>query len=78
MFNRMESYLSKINVKFKSNQDKFNYHLVVVFNKYPSYLEHIKKQEQEKPIVIQKIPEHIIQRKKEAESDSFNVEDYLL
>lgn len=78
MFNKMEDFLSKINVRFKSEQDKFNYHLAVVFNKYPSYLEHKKKQEQEKPIIIQKIPEYIIQKKKEAESDSFSVEDYLL
>lgn len=78
MFNKMELFLSKINVKFKNGQDKFNYHLTVVFNKYPSYLEHKKNQEMEKPIVIQKIPNHIMQKKREAEIDSFSVEDYLL
>lgn len=77
MFIKMDSFLNNIKVKFATNKDKFNYHLSVVFNKYPSYLEHKKSQEKIKVIKIESIPVEILNKKKEDNKKSFSVEDYL-
>lgn len=77
MFKKMEIFLSKISIKFNTTKDKFNYHLSVVFNKYPSYLEHKKNQERIVVPKLKEIPTEILNKKKEENNKSFNVEDFL-
>lgn len=77
LFKDMETYLSNINMNFKDNSSKFNYHLVVVINQYPKYIENQKKQEKIKDSIKPvSIPEEILHKKREDKSQEFDVTQF--